>query len=288
LTQLVHAEWQKQLFPRKSSKLLERFTQSMVATFPTETRARLASVNTGRTVVVASASSGCTGTAVVPTLFGHADRGAKKMKVHPLLTCYKLDQLPQDVLGVTFSFLTPARVVFGVSFINKYLSFVCHDPLLWKRIYQTRWPSIKCAHFKKQVVAGPGGQGETRETETEDGGGVDAWEQGGVGVGAGVGMGMGAGVGVKVEDRHVQRRAPLEHQHDWMKYYMARRLAIKKIRLKGWKLIKKFKKKHVNAMKRTRKKKSSKVFVVMCHQTCGCNFVARDRKEMKQHRVGCQ
>jgi hypothetical protein len=113
---------------------------------------------------------------------------------------------------------------------------------------------------------------------------VDAWEQGGVGAGAGVGG--GAGVGVKVEDRHVQRR--VEHQHDWMKYYMARRLAIKKIRLKGWKLIKKFKKKHVNAMKGTRKKKSSKVFVVMCHQTCGCNFVARDRKEMKQHRVGCQ
>jgi hypothetical protein len=127
LTQLVHAEWQKQLFPRKSSKLLERFTQSMVATFPTETRARLASVNAGRTVVVASASSGCTGTAVVPTLFGHADRGAKKMKgrltqLYP--TVQPMPHLPPTRKNQLFCCTATRRhpIFGGISFLN------CRNP----------------------------------------------------------------------------------------------------------------------------------------------------------------
>ena len=55
-----------------------------------------------------------------------------------------LDSLSLDVLGVIFGFLSPPRIMWGCAMVNKRLSSSCRDNLLWKRIYQTKFPLVKC------------------------------------------------------------------------------------------------------------------------------------------------
>ena len=56
-----------------------------------------------------------------------------------------LDSLSLDVLGVIFGFLSPPRIMWGCAMVNKRLASSCRDNLLWKRIYQTKFPLVKCS-----------------------------------------------------------------------------------------------------------------------------------------------
>ena len=212
---------------------MQRFVQSLVVTFPSRS-------------ITPTTATPCSSTATRPTSERkhntsvnrtHQSSSAATPEHLPVPDgCSDfLPRLPQDVLGVTFSFLTPARVIWGCCLLNKSMSVVCRDTLLWRHIFQTKWSKVQCGLRCRVAHAG----------------GDDA--------------------------------------HDWRRMYIQRRLAVKKGRLKGWKLSKEWgpskkskkrhKKKTVGAG--TKGTKGTK-WVVLC-TSCGCNFIAENEKEMHKH-----
>ena len=56
----------------------------------------------------------------------------------------RLTLLSTDVLGVIFSYLAPARILWGCALTNQDMSSICHSQLLWKHIYKVYYSKTWC------------------------------------------------------------------------------------------------------------------------------------------------
>ncbi len=57
---------------------------------------------------------------------------------------FPLLELHRDPLSVVLSMLSPQRVLWGIGLANRQLGRMCRDPLIWRRLFKARWPSVRC------------------------------------------------------------------------------------------------------------------------------------------------
>jgi hypothetical protein len=173
----------------------------------------------------------------------------KQLKIHKCTrknVC--LDRLPSDVIaGVIFSYLTPARIIWGCFLISKRFSFMCSDNMLWKNIYLLKWPNVNI----KNTTA-------TNYNYNNNNENLQNW------------MAM-----------YIQRRLCIQK----IKLNGWKLVELSKKKFDDTSSTNNLGKKFKRLLKRNkrRRKKDRKRYVVLCNYICGCNHISMDESERKQH-----